>query len=193
MIVCVPDLDEAVTAFERGYGVTSVPGGRHEGHGTANRLVPLGDTYVELVAVVDHGEAGDSGFGSWVAMRSAQPGADAIAIRTDDLDDVCRRLDLESIPMSRTIPTGERLHWRVAGMEHLISSGLPFFIQWDIDASLHPGNIPVSHGSGHVFLGAVVLSGDERLLRAWTEGLAGVDVEDGPPGVRFELADQRIL
>ena len=86
VIVCLTDLDDAVAAFEGDHGVTSVPGGRHGGHGTANRLVPLGDDYVELVAVVDRGEAAHSLFGTWVAERSRRDGADGVALRTDDID-----------------------------------------------------------------------------------------------------------
>jgi hypothetical protein len=55
VLIPVADLSGAVTEFERRYGVMSVEGGRHTGWGTANRIVPLGDSYLELVAVVDPG------------------------------------------------------------------------------------------------------------------------------------------
>jgi hypothetical protein len=44
-----------------------VAGGRHPGWGTANRIVPLGNTYLEVVAAVDAAEADGSPFGRWVA------------------------------------------------------------------------------------------------------------------------------
>ena len=44
-------------------------GGRHPGHGTANRIVPLGSSYIELMAVVDRVEADSSPLGSWVERR----------------------------------------------------------------------------------------------------------------------------
>jgi len=187
VIVCVPDLAKSVDAFESDHGVTSVPGGRHRGHGTANRLVPLGDAYIELVAVVDSGEAVRSAFGNWVVARSSHPPADGIAIRTDDLDSVCARLDLEAIAMSRPADDGEQLHWRIAGMERLVSAGLPFFIQWDIAPERHPGAIPVSHPRGDVGLRRVVISGDIDQLQVWTLGTSGLELEGGEPGVRFEL------
>lgn len=190
VIVCVPDLEHSVRSFEERHGVASVPGGRHAGHGTANRLVPLGDAYIELVAVEDPDEARESGFGSWVASRAGTNGADAIAIRTDQLDVVCRRLDLEPLAMSRRTGAGEELRWSIAGMDHLVNEGLPFFIQWDIDPSLHPGRASVSHPGGDLVLGRVVISGDRPRLRLWTEGVSEVAVEAGEPGVSFELVER---
>lgn len=187
VIVCVPDLTDSVAAFETGHGVASVPGGRHRGHGTANRLVPLGATYIELVAVVDRGEAENSEFGRWVASRSSRSGADGIAIGTDDLDSICARLDLEPVTMSRPAETGDELRWRIAGMEQLVTSSLPFFIQWDIDPGLHPGRIPVDHPRGELTLRRVVVSGDLARLRPWTVGTDGLDLREGEPEVRFDL------
>lgn len=187
VIVCVPDLADSVAAFESDHGVTTVSGGRHRRHGTANRLVPLGDTYIELVAVVDVEEAEDSLFGRWVAARSSRSGADGIAIGTDDLDSICARLALEQVTMSRRADTGEELRWRIAGMEHLVTSGLPFFIQWDIDPELHPGRIPVSHPRGDLKLRGVVISGDLARLQGWVAGIDALELRGGDPEIRFDL------
>lgn len=192
VIVCVPDLAASVSAFESAHRLVSVDGGRHRGHGTANRLIPLGTSYIELVAVVDTDEANESAFGRFVAERSSRPGADAIAIRTDDLDAVCERLSLEPLSMSRQGSSGAELAWRIAGMEHLVSSGLPFFIEWDIEPDLHPGRVEVVHPRGEVRLGEVVVSGDRDRLRLWTKGTRGLVVEGGPVGARFELVDGRL-
>lgn len=192
VIVCLPDLVPSVERFESTHGVTSVEGGRHRGHGTANRLVPLGDTYIELVAVVDETEAAASAFGSWVAGRAVRRGADGLSIRTDDLDEVCSRLDLEPLAMSRRGSEGEELNWRVAGLERLISAGLPFFIQWDVPSHLHPGKLVVGHPRGPARLADIVVSGDLDRLGAWTEGLGGLTIEEGEPGVRFELGGPRL-
>ena len=93
VIVPVHDLDVAASEFEAKHGLTSVEGGRHPAWGTANRIIPLGDTYLELVAVEDHETAGRSAFGQWIA--SAIPGRPlGWAVRTDAIDTVGRRLDL---------------------------------------------------------------------------------------------------
>ena len=48
------------------YGLDATVGGRHPGWGTANWIVPLGDAYIELIAVVDEEEARTSTFGRWI-------------------------------------------------------------------------------------------------------------------------------
>ena len=187
VIVCLTDLDDAVVAFDDEHGVTSVPGGRHEGHGTANRLVPLGDVYVELVAVVDRTEAADSLFGVWVADRSRRNGADGVALRTDDIEAECRRLGIEPVTMSRPAHTGEVLHWRLAGLEQTVRSGLPFFIQWDVDLERFPGRIPVGHPAGDLVMDEVEVSGDTARLRSWIGNVPGLRMAEGEPGARFRL------
>src|SRR5262245_13448232 len=66
VLIAVTDLEEAARGFESRYGLASVDGGRHRDFGTANRIIPLGSTYLELVAVVDPGAAAGSSFGWWV-------------------------------------------------------------------------------------------------------------------------------
>ena len=48
VLVAVDDLEAAAKEVEQRYGLASVEGGRHRGLGTANRIVPLGVTYLEL-------------------------------------------------------------------------------------------------------------------------------------------------
>ena len=52
IVIGVRNLDAAQAQFEDRYGLTTIEGGRHPGWGTANRLVPLGAAYLELVTVV---------------------------------------------------------------------------------------------------------------------------------------------
>ena len=54
VLIAVDVLDEAGRWIEERHGLTSIQGGRHTGWGTANRIVPLGGSYLELIAVVDH-------------------------------------------------------------------------------------------------------------------------------------------
>jgi hypothetical protein len=60
----VHDLETAAGRFVDGHGLESVAGGRHLGHGTGNRIVPLGRDYIELMAIVDRGEARSSAAGA---------------------------------------------------------------------------------------------------------------------------------
>jgi Glyoxalase-like domain len=71
VLIAVDDLASAADEFESSYGLVSVGGGRHRGWGTANRIVPLGDSYLELVALVDEADAAETVFGRWVAGAAA--------------------------------------------------------------------------------------------------------------------------
>jgi hypothetical protein len=66
-VLGVVDLDRAaVQLFER-YGLSSVVGGRHPAWGTENRIVPLGESYLELLAVHDPAAAERSPVGRSIA------------------------------------------------------------------------------------------------------------------------------
>jgi hypothetical protein len=67
VLIAVVDLAAAGREIEARHGLASIEGGSHPAGGTANRIVPLGDSYLELVAVVDAATAAESAFGRWVA------------------------------------------------------------------------------------------------------------------------------
>jgi 2-dehydropantoate 2-reductase len=95
VLVAVSDLTAAAEEIEGRHGLPSIEGGRHRGWGTANRIVPLGDAYLELVAVVDETAAAKSTFGRWVlAAHPTLLRPLGWAVRTRDLDEVARRLGL---------------------------------------------------------------------------------------------------
>src|SRR4051812_50059872 len=56
-------LDVAQQRIERELGLDVLPGGRHAGQGSHNRIVPLGDGYLELMAIHDPDEAATNPFG----------------------------------------------------------------------------------------------------------------------------------
>ena len=137
VLFAVDDLPVAAQAMEARHGLSSIEGGRHPGWGTANRIVPLGDTYLELVTVVDQTEAAQSRFGSWVASATGTlAGPFAWAVRTHRLEDVAHRLGLTVSAGSRVDRSGRPLRWRLAGVEHAAQeSALPFFIEWEEGAA----------------------------------------------------------
>ena len=67
VLIAVAELRAAGLEIEERYGLMSVEGGHHPAWGTANRIVPLGDSYLELIAVVDEAKAGQNAIGRWVA------------------------------------------------------------------------------------------------------------------------------
>lgn len=188
VVVCVPDLATAARDFEERHGVASVEGGRHAGHGTANRIIPLGSSYVELLTVVDPKEAMTSPLGTWAMHRAAVPGGDGVCLRTDDLDGVARRLGLSRIDMSRVTPDGVILEWGIVGLKQALSSNLPFFIEWGVPPDLHPAKTPVVHPGGDVRLGEVTIWGEPSVLSEWAPEPSGVVYVAGDGGVSFSFS-----
>jgi hypothetical protein len=162
------DLEETATRYERDHGLASVPGGSHPAWGTANRIVPLGDDYVEFLAVVDPDVAGKSRFGTF--LRDLTAGSDrwfTVCLADDDLDGTARRLGLEVVRGSRVRPDGTELTWRSAGLEDPERDPwLPFFIEWQF-AGAHPGRMPVAPAPTATGIAWVEIVGDEERLRAW--------------------------
>ncbi len=169
IVYAVADLDAAAARFADVLGLASVAGGVHPGWGTANRIVPLGRDYVELVAIVDPAAAVASAFGSAViaALQSGRPLA-GWAVATDDLDGVARRLALPIADGSRQRPDGSTLRWRLAGVGSALSTGaLPFFIQWDCPPALHPGAAAAGHRVTPSGIAWVEVGADPASLGAW--------------------------
>ena len=172
VLVAVPDLVVGVRAIEARLGLTSVEGGRHPGWGTANRIVPLGPAYLELVAVVDAGEAAAHTFGRWLTAAQPRGGPFGWAVRTEELDRVADRLGLPVRDGSRATPDGRLLRWRTAGLEQAAAEPfLPFFIEWAEGTPL-PGRAAVTHPGGPLEITELALRGDADRLTAWLGGHA---------------------
>jgi hypothetical protein len=195
VLVAVRDLDEAAERLYEQTGLASAAGGRHGGHGTGNRIVPLGDSYLELMAVVDRGEAEASPAGSWLEQRLVEVGEGpaALCLHTDDLEAIAVRTGHPPLPMSRTRPDGVRLDWHLVGLEAAFTEGLPFFIEWHIDRTAHPGRTVVEHRRAPAGIDWVELGGDEERLASWLGPhelpIRYVDGEPGPHRVAIRLED----
>jgi hypothetical protein len=187
VVYVVRDLDGAAERWRRDLGLDSVAGGRHAGWGTANRIVPLGDQYLELIAVVDPEEAATTDLGRSMLERSAAgEGWSAIAASTDDVERVAARLGLEVTAGSRRRPDGTVLAWRAAGFaDPRRDPWMPFFLQWDVPPDLHPGRARAGHGTRVEGITRVEVGGDGARLRDWLgDDELPIRVVEGPPGVR---------
>jgi hypothetical protein len=185
VIVVVDDLEVAARRYEEEFGLASVEGGRHAAHGTGNRIVPLGDEYIELMAVVDPDEARASPLGTWLRRQLDEAGEApaALCLRTDDIDEVADRIGRQPLPMSRTRPDGVELSWHLAGLDAAFAEGLPFFIQWHVEPADHPGRHAVEHGCAAGGIEWVELAGDRGRLDAWLgEHELPLRLVDGAPG-----------
>ncbi|HKX16582.1 MAG TPA: VOC family protein [bacterium] len=155
ILVAVADLAEAARTFETTYGLRALQGGRHPGVGTANMIIPLGSTYLELIAVVDQAEGQRSPTTRRIS-RAVEDGRTFAtwAVRTDDLDPLrehllASRLQLAApIAGARQRPDGVILRWR---SQMLVTPGdpsvLPFVIEWQVPPGQHPAEASVEHPS----------------------------------------------
>src|SRR6266487_4585199 len=60
IIIGVNDLEQATTIFSQKLGLAASGGGIHPSGGTANRVIVIGDTYLELITVRNPAEAQQS-------------------------------------------------------------------------------------------------------------------------------------
>jgi hypothetical protein len=170
------DLDVAAAMVERELGLAAVRGGSHEGHGTQNRIVPLGNGYLELIAVADADEAAGSPIGAALTAFLADNGDGlfAWAIAVDDVRAVANRLGTPLTTVAR-----EGLTARLTGVaEALAGSALPFFIERDRGI-----RDPGTGGAGGITW--LELSTDGSALEERLDGSKlPIRLVDGPPGVR---------
>jgi hypothetical protein len=184
--IAVPDLAATGDRLAANLGVASVEGGIHPGWGTGNRIVPLGDSYLELVSVIDEELARQNTFGRWVAANMTGHGRPlGWAVRTDDLDAIAGRLGLTPEPGSRETPDGRRLSWRTAEVGRSAEDPLlPFFIEWG-EGTPFPGRAEVRHPAGALSIARVELEGDASELAGWLgDHTLPVVVRPGEPAVR---------
>lgn len=143
VIIAVRDLDAAAAAVEGELGLRVAEGGRHEAHGTHNRLVWLGDAYIELMAVFDRQLAAASPWGRRALEVSAGgDGLLGLALASDDaVGDAARLRAMGSaigapVDGQRVRPDGERVRWRMAALEGGVDGlGETFLIEHDLRAA----------------------------------------------------------
>lgn len=137
LIVVAPSLESGMAELEERLGVKPSPGGRHEGRGTQNALLSLGDgQYLELLApdpeqalppdrrFLGVGDQTELHLATWVAKAS-------------NLDEVRRRAKAAGVELGesksggRPTADGSWLAWRSLGADAPRLDGLiPFFIDW---------------------------------------------------------------
>jgi hypothetical protein len=176
VIVAAEDLDSAAIRLEAEHGLRPVGGGRHQGLGTHNRIVPLGGGYLEILAIADPEEAGRSALGRALAARLAEgDGLMGWAVAVDDVEPVAERLGTEV-----SVITREGLSARLTGVaEAMAEPFLPFFISRDHGIP-DPGE-----GGDRGGIEWIEVSGDAARLAQWLGGAElPVRVVEGPPAVR---------
>lgn len=186
VVYAAQDVDAVTARFEEELGVAAAGGGRHEGHGTYNRIVPLGGGYLEVLGLADPHEAARSDFGSGLLRRLADAGEGwlAWAVATDDVESVARRLGSAIVTLSR-----EGLSARLTGAgEAMRHPFLPFFVSRDPGVA-DPGTDGDAGG-----ITRIEVAGDAERLERWLDAAPlPVRVVDGPPALRAVGIGDRTL
>src|SRR5437016_12494805 len=112
----VQDLDLAADRLETDFGLRSVEGGSHGELGTANRLIPLGDQYLELITVADPASQHPLAvvLGGWIEEGDR---FFSMAVEVDDIEATADRLKSSVVDGTRTGPDGAAVSFRLAGFE----------------------------------------------------------------------------
>ena len=140
LVIAVADPDAAAADLEAALGLAATAGGRHPEAGTSNRLVFLGDTYIELIGVWDRSLARANPIGAAAihALDAGSPGLVTWAIATDSAagDVAALRAGGSSIgdarPGQRRRDDGETVRWHVAFTPPLAIDRPPFLIEHEL-------------------------------------------------------------
>jgi hypothetical protein len=171
-IIGARDIGAVADRLWERHGLASLPGGRHHGWGTHNRIIPLGGPYLEIIGVVDENEALRDPMGRWLLANTAM--GDPLmgwCCETPDIERLSRRLGLALERGGRERPDGSRLSWRVAGRDSALGAR-PFFIAWD-EPEMRPGLLDAPHAVEVRGISRVEVGCDPDELDGW--------VEDGVP------------
>jgi Glyoxalase-like domain len=176
VIYATADLDAAAQRLRTEFGLNSIAGGRHEGLGTHNRIVPLAvGSFIELLAVADRAEASASALGN--ALLAAIGRGDHLlgwAAAVTSIGEVATRLDIPITVVGRQGRTA-----RLAGLAEAIAEPtLPFFIERPRrPTGTVAGTLPA--------IAWIEVAGDAGRLEHWIGAAAlPVRVVSGEPSVR---------
>ena len=181
------DIDDTASKLEHEHGLGSVVGGRHEGRGTGNRIVPLGSAYLELMGIVDEAEAAAHPFGRWFSDQIADGDRFLMwCVGTDDIDAVAERLSIDVEEWTRATPEGTTVSFRLAGLEVANEHPeVPFFIEWTVPGELHPSRAAAEHSVWPKGFESITLAGDTGWVAEWVgEADLPIRFTTGPAGVR---------
>lgn len=187
-----PDgLDATAARIGSLLGRDFVDGGVHPRFGTRNAVLPLADrTYLEIVEALDHPASDKAPFGQAVKARSALGGGWlGWVVAVSDIAPVEERLGRESVKGNRHRPDNTELLWRQIGVNGTLADPqLPFFVQWQSPAELHP-----SAGADDAWaLACLEIAGDPQRVSEWLGETVESPLEDvkvewvaphGTPGI----------
>jgi len=128
-----PDLDLGVDRFEALTGVRATSGGAHQGWGSRNALVGLGNSYLEIIAPDPHQDGGAVGDQLAGLAEPAMVSWAARTTNTDELIGLAGQAGYRTTThaMSRLRADGVNLTWIIVQIhDHGGGPLVPFFIDW---------------------------------------------------------------
>ena len=187
LVYATPDLAATVAEITDTWGVTPTDGGAHDGLGTRNALLALGDrTYLEVIGPdpTQPAPSGPRPFGI-DDCTSARLATWAIGVPDIDLWVAWARgrgVDPgDPVAMRRTTPAGTVLEWRLTLPPADGDGILPFLIEW-------PGASPATTAADGCSLVDLTLTHDDPAVASrLREHAVPVSVDPGPPGLRATL------
>lgn len=188
VLLATRDIEATAQHLLSRYGLASVPGGTHPEWGTGNRIVPLGDQYLEIIGIVDAARAAANPLGQWIIARTERgPTLAGVMVEPDDFDAECARLSLAPMPGHRTLPDGSTVSWQLAGFPDALLRSVPCFITWETRQG-RLGGSPPSGGITATGVRSMQLGGDGDAIRSWLgHDVPEIQLVGGLPGIR-ELA-----
>jgi len=186
VLLATRDIDAAARRLLDRYGLASVRGGEHPQWGTGNRIVPVGDAYIEIIGITDAEVAATAPLGRWITSHTTDGDVLAgVMIEPTDFDGVCTRLGLTPIPGMRDLADGTSVSWRLAGLAEAMAQTIPCFISWDSRKGRLGSEAPQG-GVSATGIAWLELGGDAQAVTAWLgdEVVPGLRLVGGPPGIR---------
>ena len=197
LVYATPDLDAAVEWVAAAVGVRPTPGGRHPGLGTRNALLDIGDgAYLELIGVDGQAAAPPDGPRPFGLDRITEPRLAGWAAKASGIDRCVARARAAGYDpgpvqsLSRRLPDGTELRWRLTFPGPHSVELIPFLIEWAEDAP-HPSTTSpagcrlVSFTGGHpepVAVAPVLRALGVELAVVPATSAALVAVIEGPGG-----------
>lgn len=141
LVYAVPDLAAAMDELERDWGVRPAPGGKHEGRGSHNALLSLGDgPYLELIARDPEQVNVDIANHPFQLAGLVRPTLRTWAAKAPGIAERVARARSAGydpgtpLAMSRALPGGAGvLHWHLTrsdGANQVGDGVVPFLIDW---------------------------------------------------------------
>lgn len=134
IIIGVHDLEKAATQYSQKLGLAVSGGGIHPTGGTANRIIVIGDTYLELIAIYDPAEAQQS----MLDRLAVNEGYLNFVLASNDIEADSKAMSNRGIPILGPDPgslratDGRTRSWSRTNIERPdLAQRYPFIIQHD--------------------------------------------------------------